>query len=74
MAGAVLAAAGLSANYVAASYFMDNALHRSLMETGPACNKLESLLAKDIDMRLWRTKRYYACVRERFLYVPAAWR
>ena len=74
MAGVVLAAAGLSANYVAASYFMENALHRSLMETGPACTRLESVLAKDIDMRLWRTKRYYACVRERFLYVPAAWR
>ena len=53
---------------------MENALHRSLMETGPACTRLESVLAKDIDMRLWRTKRYYACVRERFLYVPAAWR
>lgn len=64
----------LSVNYVAASYLMEDGMYRSLTQSGPKCERADRRMKKITDGTGGKSKAYYACVRERFLYVPTAWK
>ena len=71
--GAVLVFLALSLHYTVVSYYADKeAVINASLYSGSRCQQMVRDLKamKAMGLAFWRTDSYYACARERFMYVP----